>query len=185
MKCAMNHIIRAVKLFQTLSDADCCELMRFMRIRQYESGVTVFERGKPGDSMLVLMDGALAVMLPAPRRGNIEVARVSSGEVIGEMACIDPCPRNATLVAVHRTVAYELSRRDLTRMREVAPELAHSLVTAIIRSVAQRLQRIDDRIERELAGHLAARLPELRKGGAAPEGQGAWDHLLGRLRGNA
>jgi CRP-like cAMP-binding protein len=110
----MNHVIRAVKLFQTLSDTDCCELLRFMRIRQYESGVTVFERGRPGDSMLVLMDGELSVLLPAPRRGNIEVARVGAGEVVGEMSCIDPCPRNATLVAARRTVAYEFSRQELT-----------------------------------------------------------------------
>ncbi len=179
----MNHVIRAVKLFQTLSDTDCCELLRFMRIRQYESGMTVFERGKPGDSMLVVMDGELSVMLPAPRRGNIEVARVSPGEVVGETSCIDPCPRSATLLAARRTVAYEFSRHDLTRMREVAPDLAHALVGAILRSVIQRLQRIDDRIDRELAGHLAARLPELRKGGA--EGHGAWDCLMGRMRGVA
>jgi CRP-like cAMP-binding protein len=181
----MNHVIRAVKLFQTLSDTDCCELLRFMRIRQYESGVTVFERGKTGDSMLVLMDGELSVMLPAPRHGNIEVARVSPGEVVGEMSCLDPCPRSATLVAARRTVAYEFSRHDLTRMREVAPDLAHGLVGAIIRSVTQRLQRIDDRIERELAGHLASRLPEMRKGGVRAAGHGAWDSLMGRLRGNA
>lgn len=181
----MNHVIRAVKLFQTLSDTDCCELLRFMRIRQFESGVTVFERGKPGDSMLVVMDGGLSVMLPAPRRGNIEVARIGSGEVVGEMSCIDPCPRNATLVASRRTVAYEFSRQDLTRMRELAPDLAHALVGAILRSVTQRLQRIDDRIERELAGHLAARIPELHKGTTASAGHGAWDSLLGRLRGSA
>jgi CRP-like cAMP-binding protein len=181
----MNHVIRAVKLFQTLSDTDCCELLRFMRIRQYESGVTVFERGKPGDSLLVVMEGDLSVMLPAARRGNIEVARVGSGEVVGEMSCIDPCPRNATLVAARRTVAYEFSRHDLTRMREVAPDLAHSLVGAIIRNVTQRLQRIDDRIERELAGHLAARLPELRKGTPEGAGHGAWDSLMGRMRGSA
>jgi CRP-like cAMP-binding protein len=179
----MNNVIRAVKLFQTLSDTDCCELLRFMRIRQYESGVTVFERGRPGNSMLVVMDGELSVMLPAPRHGNVEVARVGAGEVVGEMSCIDPCPRSATLVAARRTVAYEFSRQDLTRMRDLAPDLAHALVGAILRSVTQRLQRIEDRIERELAGHLAARLPEMRKAGAA--GHGAWDNLMGRLRGNA
>jgi len=135
--------------------------------------------------MLVLMDGELSVLLPAPHHGNIEVARVSPGEVVGEMSCIDPCPRNATLVAARRTVAYEFSRHDLTRMREMAPDLAHALVGAITRSVAQRLQRIDDRIERELAGHLACRLPELRKGGSASMGHGAWDSLMGRLRGSA
>jgi hypothetical protein len=68
-------------------------------------------------------------------------------------------------------------------MREVAPDLAHGLVGAILRSVTQRLQRIDDRIERDLAGHLAARLPEMRKG--TPAGQGAWDIMMGRMRGHA
>jgi len=181
----MNHVIRKVKLFQTLSDTDCCDLLRFMRIRQYKSGVTVFQRGQRGDSMLVVMDGNLSVMLPKPRHGNIEVARVGSGGVVGEMFCIVPAPRSATLVAVRRTVAYELSRKDLDRMRELAPNLAQALVGAIIQNVAQRLQRLDDRIERELAGHLAARMPELRHGASPPLAAGAWASLLGRLRGNA
>jgi CRP/FNR family cyclic AMP-dependent transcriptional regulator len=190
----MNRVIRAVKIFKSLSDMECGELGRFMRIQQYESGVLVFERGKLGDTMVVVADGALSVMMPGPRRRNIEVARVGVGEAVGEMSCIDPAPRSATLVAALRTTAYEFGRKDLIRMRELAPDLATALVDAIIRSVTLRLRRVDERIERELAGHLAARLPELRQNAVTPETAdpgtepatpNAWNVLLTRLRGSA
>jgi CRP-like cAMP-binding protein len=199
----MNSVIRTVKVFESLSDEDCAELLRFMRIRQYEAGALVSERGKPGDTMLVVADGALSVVMPGPRRRNIEVARVGVGEVVGETSCIEPAPRSATILAAVRTTAYELGRQELTRMRHRAPRVATALVGAVVRSVILRLRRVDERIERELAGHLAARLPELRQTagksarnlsfrtpsppGAATgsTGPSAWTALLGRLRGSA
>jgi CRP-like cAMP-binding protein len=197
----MRSVIRAAKVFESLSDAECAELVRFMRIRQYEAGAMIFERGKPGDSMLVIADGALSVVMPGPRRRNIEVARVGVADVVGEMSCIVPAPRCATMLAAERTTAYEFGRNDLARIRQQAPELATALVSAVIRSVALRLRRVEERIERELAGHLAARLPELRRatgnsdrttsrrnqGRSASEASGpsAWTTMLARLRGSA
>jgi CRP-like cAMP-binding protein len=197
----MTSVIRAVKVFESLSDAECAELVRFVRIRQYEAGATIFECGKPGDSMLVVAEGALSVVMPGPRRGNIEVARVGVAEVVGEMSCIVPGPRCATMLAAVRTTAFEFGRKELATMRLQAPALAAAVVSAVIRSVALRLRRVDERIERELAGHLAARLPEMRQAvgfstrkpsrrssaHSAPEptGPDAWTALLSRLRGNA
>jgi SulP family sulfate permease len=197
----MISVIRAVKVFESLSDAECGELLRFMRVRQYEAGATVFEHGKPGDSMLVVADGALSVVMPGPRRRNIEVARVGVADVVGEMSCIVPAPRCATILAAVRTTVYELGRKELTSMRRQAPAVATAVVSAVIRSVALRLRRVEERIERELAGHLAARLPELRQtAGAsarkssrrgharratAASAPSTWTALLGRMRGSA
>ncbi|HEX7597894.1 MAG TPA: cyclic nucleotide-binding domain-containing protein [Polyangia bacterium] len=199
----MNRVIRAVKVFESLSNTDCNEIVRFMRIRQYESGAMVFERGKPGDTMLVVVQGGLSVIMPGPRRRNIEVARVGVAGVVGEMSCIDPGPRSATIMAAGKTTAYELGRKDLGHMREVAPKLATAVVGAIIRAVTLRLRRVDERIERELAGYLAARLPELRQASLRPRRRpslpgrlaslferkaptpGTWNALVARLRGSA
>ena len=184
----MISAIRAVKVFEPLCDADCAELVRFMRIRQYQAGAMIFERGKPGDTMLIVADGALSVVMPGPRRRNIEVSRVGVGEVVGETSCIDPTPRCATILAATRTTAYEFGSKELARMRRLAPGVATALVGAVVRSVAFRLRRVDERIDRELAGHLAARLPELRQAAdaaAGPTGPGAWTALLARLRGSA
>jgi CRP-like cAMP-binding protein len=197
----MGSVIRAVKVFETLSDAECDELVRFMRIRQYEAGATIFECGKSGDSMLVIAEGALSVVMQGPRRGNIEVARIGVAEVVGEMSCIVPAPRCATMLAATRITAYEFGRKELATMRQQAPEVASAVVSAVIRSVALRLRRVDERIERELAGHLAARFPEMRqavgfstrkpsrrdaaRSAPKPTGPDAWTALLTRLRGNA
>jgi CRP/FNR family transcriptional regulator, cyclic AMP receptor protein len=184
----MISAIRAVKVLKPLSDTDCAELVRFMRVRQYETGALIFERGKPGDTMLVVADGALSVVMQGPRRRNIEVARVGVGEVVGDTSCIDPAPRCTTILAATRATAYELGRKELTRMRKRDPGLAIALVGAIVHSVALRLRRVDERIDRELAGHLAARLPELRQTASpqvGPTGPGTWTALLARLRGSA
>jgi len=98
----MTSVIRAVKVFESLSDAECAELVRFMRIRQYQAGATIFERGKPGDSMLVIAEGALSVVMPGPRHGNIEVAGSASPKWSARCRA-SSYPRCATMLAAVRT----------------------------------------------------------------------------------
>jgi CRP-like cAMP-binding protein len=190
----MNSVIRNVKVFESLSDADCADLVRFMRMRQYESGKTVFERGNPGATMLVVAKGALSIVMPGPNRREIEVARVGPGEVVGEMSCIDPAPRSATVIAALPTTVYEFGRDELVSMRRLAPGVAAALVGAVIRDVTARLRRVDERIERELAGHLGPRPTRPTQTAERPEGPPSaalgpestvWKAFMARLRGSA
>jgi CRP/FNR family transcriptional regulator, cyclic AMP receptor protein len=195
----MNDVLRSVKIFGCLSDAECEDLVRFMRLRRFEAGQTVLERGKPGDTMLVVAEGALSVVMPGPDRRNVEVARVAVGEVVGEMSCIDPAPRSATVVAAVPTTVYEFGRQELLGMQRLAPGVAAALVGAVIRDVTVRLRRVDERIERELAGHLGKPVPARRpqppdrpersspplgSAGLGPEST-VWKAFLARLRGSA
>jgi len=87
------------------------------------------------------------------RRGeaDVEIARVGSGELVGEMACIDPAPRSATLVALSPAVVAELSRDALHAMRAGAPALSALVVGAVIREVTRRLRDIEARVDREVS----------------------------------
>jgi len=142
--------LRNVRLFESFTESERADLVRFMREKKYETGETVCSHGQYGSTMLVVTQGALSARVAGQRDEPHEIARLKQGEVFGEMFCIDPAPRPVTLVASEPATVLELGREDLIRMRQQAPRSAAALVSAVFYDVLRRLRTVDDRIDREL-----------------------------------
>ena len=180
----MTYPLRNVRLFESLSEIERADLVRFMREKRYTTGETVCAYGEYGSTMLVVTQGGLSAVVSGKDNQAHEIARLGEGAVFGEMFCIDPAPRPVTLLASESTTVLELGREDLTRMRQHAPHAAAALVGAVFRDVLKRLRNVDDRIDRELRvesawdGRIAA--PSSRA--SLP---GAWESCFASLRGSA
>jgi CRP-like cAMP-binding protein len=181
----MANLLRNVPLFETLSERECADLVHFMHEKRFEAGETVCTRGQHGNTMLVVMRGMLSAVVPGKQKANTELARLGAGAVLGEMFCIDPAPRPVTVVANEGTTVLELSRDDITRMRQEAPRAAAALVSAVFHEVLRRLRSVDERVDRELrAEHEDGPFDDRgddRTGAAA----GPWEACFARLRGSA
>ena len=59
----MTYLLRNVPLFESLSEIECADLVRFMRERRYVSGETVCTHGEYGSTMLVVTQGALSAVV--------------------------------------------------------------------------------------------------------------------------
>jgi CRP-like cAMP-binding protein len=180
----MTYPLRDVRLFQSFSEADRADLLRFMRERRYAEGETVCTCGDYGSTMLLVTQGALSAVVPAKDGRSHEIARLCEGAVFGEMFCIDPAPRPVTLVASAATQVLELGRDDLITMRQQAPHVAAALVSAVFLDVLQRLRNVEDRIGRELdadrAWERAAPTSTRPSGLPSP-----WQGCFASLRGSA
>lgn len=187
----MNQSLRQVRLFEAMSESERAGLARFMRERSFANGDTVCLRGAPGDTMFVILQGAFSVVVQGKTSETLEIARVERGEVLGEMFCIDPSPRPATVLAVGPTKVLEMGRDDLARMRREAPKSAAALITAVFREIVRRLRRVDDRVERELASEeesfFSDLWPEERGLRALTDGDvpTPWKACFSRIRGCA
>jgi CRP-like cAMP-binding protein len=178
----MANLLRNVRLFETLSESECADLVHFMHEKRFASGETVCTRGQHGNTMLVVLQGALSAVVPAKNNVLAEVARLSSGAVLGEMFCIDPAPRPATVVANENTTVLEIGREDLTRMRQQAPRVAAALVSAVFHEVVRRLRSVDDRVDREIR---AEGDPDDHDGPGGRVTTGPWEASFARLRGSS
>src|SRR4051812_33989619 len=63
-------------------------------IQQFSAGTIVFAEGTPGDTVYVILEGEIEVLV---RNQPVEV--LEPGEIVGEMALIDSKARSATAVA--------------------------------------------------------------------------------------
>jgi CRP/FNR family cyclic AMP-dependent transcriptional regulator len=177
--------LRSVAAFARAAPADLDTLLACLRWRALSPGDVLFREGDYGDALVVVVEGWLSVQVRGAD-GPVEVARVGRGELVGEMACVDPAPRSATLVALSPVAAAELSRDALRALRDGAPALSAMVVGAVIREVTRRLRDIEGRVDREVVAPSRPPPPSSPPPAAAgaPERSGL-QRLFDRVRGRA
>ncbi|MFH1464931.1 MAG: cyclic nucleotide-binding domain-containing protein [Pseudomonadota bacterium] len=177
--------LRRADIFWGLERADIEILADVLPRLDLQAGQELFSQGSLGDSMYVVTQGRLQVRVSDGRGVTTTVGLLGPGESVGEMACIDPCPRSAGVVASVPTVVVEISTETIATLEEVAPAIAAAVVAGIMRHVTARLRQTDERLELELRTLHRDRDParqagaqasgETRPGGPAPfRGFYAW-----------
>ena len=78
---------KALYFLGILNDSDIDWLMAAGHRREVPAGTAIIHEGRPLDSVYLVIDGAFSVRVQA--LANREIARLMSGEVMGEMSFVD------------------------------------------------------------------------------------------------
>ncbi len=140
-------ILRRIPLFREFDDTACDAVIAVLKVRQFGAGETVFQQGDRGDTMVIVSAGHLRVDLEDSSGMRATVGSISAGEVVGEMAVLDPAPRACTVTAVSETTVYELNRAGLLQLRQVSPSASAAIISAVINDVTRRLRQINKQID--------------------------------------
>ncbi|MFE9423573.1 Crp/Fnr family transcriptional regulator [Kitasatospora sp. NPDC006697] len=155
-----------------LTPADRAALLALGRERDFEPGVPLLRQGDRGSHVLVLRAGWCAVWLADARGGRVILGLRSEGELVGEMAAMEPHPRSATVSAIGAVRAVAVSGADFRRFMAARP-----YVTGLVFSqLADRLRGADhERLalaSLTVLRRLCARLVELADRTGRPAGTG-------------
>ena len=128
--------LKMIDIFDGLEPEDLAALARAGHESWFTQGETLCREGELGDVLFVLLTGEVAVLR---RDGDVDrtVAIEGPGSVIGELAVLDPAPRNATIVAA--SVAVRALRLGGTPFRQ-ALNASPAVSEVIIRLLARRLR---------------------------------------------
>lgn len=99
-------------------------------------GTQVVREGDTGEAMYLVGDGELRVT-----RGDTELATLRQGDFFGELALLDPSPRDATVTALTNATVVALDRAAFRATLEEVPTLRDALLTGM----ARRLHELDRR----------------------------------------
>jgi CRP-like cAMP-binding protein len=110
---------------------------KLAKTRMVRAGTTLLQEGETGDSMFVIISGGANV-----NKGGRKIAELGSGDVVGELAALTKCPRNATVTMKTDGEIAVIGRRELVRLLEDAPGFARKLLEAL----AQRVRELDRRL---------------------------------------
>ncbi len=184
MSDAMVDALRRADVFWGLEREDIEILAEVLPRITLEHGQYLFRQGVMGDAMYIVAEGRLQVRVSDERGQSTTVGMLGPGESVGEMACVDPSPRSAAVLATQPTTVCELSSDTIETLEEVAPTIVATIVGGVMRHVTKRLRQTNERLELELRGLHRDRDPERKlgdeavgaKGGPRPyRGRYPWD----------
>ncbi len=103
----------------------------------------LFKEGEACQSLFLIKKGTVAVR---KMKGNafVEVARIYSNEVVGELSFFDRLPRSASAMALTEVEALEITFESLDKIYGSVPDY----LKTIMASVADRLRKANDLIRR-------------------------------------
>ncbi len=121
-----------------LSDADM-DWIGAVAVRKYLSpGEVLIRQGEPVDAVYIVLEGSLSVSVQADNES--EIARLGSGEIVGEMSFIDTRPPLATVIALEQSLVLSVSRTLLTAKLEQDASFASHFYRALAIFLSYRLR---------------------------------------------
>lgn len=129
---------KALLVLGILNDSDLDWLIATGVKREIAPGDILIHEGKPVDSVFLVLDGALAVTSRAV--GDRELARLLSGEIVGEMSFVDSRPPSATVRAVARSLVLAVPRTALQGKLDTEPSFAARFYKALAVFLSDRMR---------------------------------------------
>jgi bacteriocin-type transport-associated protein len=91
-----------------LSDSDIDWLANSGKRQQVATGEVLIEEGQAAPALYLVLDGHLGVFVKA--LGGSQIARLGSGEIVGEMSFVDARPPSATVRALEPSLVLAVPR---------------------------------------------------------------------------
>ena len=130
------------RLLSDATDQEWAVVLKHTRYRRFAPGDAVVEAGASEQSLFLVLEGELEVLVLHGRRGHRRIASVGAGSVIGELSFFDGGGRSALVRAVTPAVLAEMSRSEFDALAAASPDLARRLLFDLGRILAQRLRAV-------------------------------------------
>lgn len=138
-------------------------LLRHALRKTYRNDQLIFSQGDPGDTMLIVLTGAVRILNYDPNGKEIIFRVFGPGQVIGEFALIDERPRSAEARAIGHTDALLINRRDFLPVLRSDPDLAMSLLQTLCERLRKTNEMLEDLTFLDLGSRLAKSLIQLSR----------------------
>jgi CRP-like cAMP-binding protein len=132
-----NINFKEIPILSLLDRVSLARLIPNLEHFRFDPGTLVFTQGEPGDSLYVILDGTVGVILEVDGQAR-EISRMGPGECFGEMALLTGEPRSATIKALTAVDVLRLSKERFDELIKKHPPLAASFAGLIAHRLAQR-----------------------------------------------
>jgi len=136
-------LLRRSPMFSHLSDNEADAILAEARIVRYGDGALIFTKGDPGNSMMAVLRGQVAIGDPSPDGRHVVLTVFREGDVFGEMALLDGKERSATATAAAECELLVVPRLSFLRFLERRPDACLELMVLL----CERLRRTNEQVE--------------------------------------
>src|SRR5215212_6802587 len=155
------NFLRSIPLFSKLDDAELQRFAELTREKNYPKGSVILFEDDPGDSLYIVREGRVKVVLVGEDGREVILGVLSVGDHFGELSLIDDRPRSAHVIAMEESHLLVLHREDFRRRVESSPAVAWSLLTELSRRLRRADEKIGGLVLLDVPGRIARLLLDL------------------------
>jgi len=133
-------------LLGSLSPSEMQSAARYFSINEFKEDQFIFKEGDIGNFFCIIIEGLVSVQKANQDDENVELATLTKGRTIGEMAVLDGERRSASCIAATDCTLLLLSKDALEKMINDAPKIAAKVIRAIAISLSKRLRMADGQL---------------------------------------
>jgi CRP/FNR family transcriptional regulator, cyclic AMP receptor protein len=137
------------------------DLFGSAKSRRLKASETLFEAGDAGNGFYLLREGLLKVILTSPDDGDVTIALLIPGTVVGDLAMIDGRPRAASVAALLDCKLDFVSQVTFDNYAEEHPELYRWLATMLAARLREANETIASHALLPVKGRVARALLEI------------------------
>lgn len=133
-------LLDGLELVQDFTYPELELIARYLTLEDAPKGKVIFQEGDPGNFMLIVLDGRMAVY-KGGEHGRQLLSSEMKGRLVGEMSVLDHEPRSATCIAETDCEMLILTSANLQKMAAGHPVLAYHFMASLARLLSRRLRR--------------------------------------------
>lgn len=150
-----------VPLFNGLDQEELQRFADLTREKFYPKGSVILFEDDPGDSLFVVRQGRVKVVLIGEDGREVILGVLGVGEHFGELSLIDDRPRSAHVIAMDDAHLLVLRREDFRKRVESSPAVAWSVLTELSRRLRAADEKIGGLVLLDVPGRIARLLLDL------------------------
>lgn len=126
-------ILKSINLFSQISENDLLSVAIQLHELDYEKNSTIINQGELGTSMYILVRGKVDVIID----GKV-VASLGDNEIFGELAALDPEPRNATIKTTEDCLVFKIKSSTLYNLISEYPNVARGIIKILCERIREK-----------------------------------------------
>ena len=160
--------LRRSVVLGALPQAELEELAGLMRRRTFRRGEVIFHEGDAGDTLHVVVEGRVKVVIIPQPDEEVILTIMGPGEHFGEIALLDGGPRSAKVEALEPVVTASLRRTDFLDLLHRSPQAVDGLLAGLARIIRRETDELADLASLDVNARLAKKLLELAEAHGRP-----------------
>ena len=102
------NFLNNISLFESLDKISKYNVAQKLKQKEFKTGSKIINKGDKGDKLYIIKEGIVSCKI-----GIQEIRRLSNNEYFGQNAILIDVKRGADIIALQKTICYELSKDDL------------------------------------------------------------------------
>lgn len=150
-------VLKNNPIFSHLNAAELQILIDSALHEKFSPGQIIIHEHDPSNRLYLILTGDVQIKKEAysdPNHITVDLATLSAGQILGEMAFLDNAPRTASAVAITETTTLSWSIEDLEKSKSQGSELTKTLKNNIVFEITSRFRSTNTKYVESLKKQL-------------------------------